>query len=192
MRSPRTVVLRLTIRLLGVLGFTPLSLTRRHARLLGVQVGDETRIYDGVGFGSEPWLVRIGPRSIVTDGVQFLTHDASAAVVKHGPYGVPGDEQLNRFAPVVVGENCFIGIGSILLPGTEIGDNAIVGAGSVVSGTVPAGTVVAGNPARPISTVAEYAEKVRRDSIPFPARWDSDAARRRAIGDAVWSRREAS
>jgi len=50
--------------------------------------------------------------------------------------------------PVVVGRNCWIGGGAILLPGVTVGDDAIIGAGSVVTRDVPAGATVAGNPAR--------------------------------------------
>src|SRR5437763_634594 len=109
MASPRTLALRSTIKVLGYLGFTPYELTRRHARQLGVHVGDETRIYDDVDYGSEPWLVRIGRGSIVTAGVHFVTHDASVAIVRNGPFGVAAGERLNRMDAVIVGENCFVG-----------------------------------------------------------------------------------
>lgn len=47
-----------------------------------------------------------------------------------------------------IGKNCFIGMNSIILPGLEIEDQSIVGAGSVVTKDVPPNTVVAGNPAK--------------------------------------------
>lgn len=53
--------------------------------------------------------------------------------------------------PVTIGRNVWIGGSAILLGGIEIGDNAIVGAGSVVTRSVPAGVTVVGNPARPIA-----------------------------------------
>lgn len=55
---------------------------------------------------------------------------------------------LESGRPVVIGRNCWIGGGAIILPGVTIGDDAIVGAGSVVTRDVPAGATVAGNPAR--------------------------------------------
>lgn len=50
--------------------------------------------------------------------------------------------------PVRIGANCWIGGGAIILPGVSIGDDAIVGAGSVVTRDVPHGATVMGNPAR--------------------------------------------
>lgn len=54
--------------------------------------------------------------------------------------------------PVVIGKNVFIGCNSIILKGTVLGDNCVVGAGSVVSGTYEAGSVIAGNPARVVKS----------------------------------------
>lgn len=50
--------------------------------------------------------------------------------------------------PVLIADNCWIGAGAILLPGVSVGENSVVGAGSVVTKDVPPNTVVAGNPAK--------------------------------------------
>ena len=64
------------------------------------------------------------------------------------------------FAHITIGDNCFIGYKSILLPGVELGNSTIVGAGSVVTKSFPEGNIViAGNPARKICTVDEFREK---------------------------------
>ncbi|MDI9553531.1 MAG: DapH/DapD/GlmU-related protein, partial [Bacteroidota bacterium] len=55
------------------------------------------------------------------------------------------------FGKIVIGNNVFIGINSIILSNTSIGDNCIVGAGSVVRGKFPENSVLAGNPAQIIS-----------------------------------------
>lgn len=47
-----------------------------------------------------------------------------------------------------IGDYCFIGMNSIILPGVKIGNHSIIGAGSVVSKDVPSNTIVAGNPAK--------------------------------------------
>ena len=55
--------------------------------------------------------------------------------------------------PIVIEENVWLGGGAILLPGVTVGRNAVVGAGAVVSRSVPPDTVVAGNPARVIREI---------------------------------------
>ena len=50
--------------------------------------------------------------------------------------------------PIYVGKNCWVGSGSIILPGVHLGDNSVIGAGSVVTKSVEANTIVAGNPAK--------------------------------------------
>jgi acetyltransferase-like isoleucine patch superfamily enzyme len=64
---------------------------------------------------------------------------------RHAPLPEPRPEDA-----VVIGSNVFIGTRAIVLKGSRIGDDAVVGAGAVVSGEVPAGSIVAGNPARPV------------------------------------------
>ena len=62
----------------------------------------------------------------------------------HDPY----DRAVLTCKPVVLKKNCWIGAGAVILPGVTVGENSIVGAGSVVTKDVPANTVVAGNPAK--------------------------------------------
>lgn len=52
--------------------------------------------------------------------------------------------------PITIGDDCWFGGSVIVLPGVTIGDNVVVGAGSVVTHDIPSNTVVAGNPAKPI------------------------------------------
>jgi len=72
-----------------------------------------------------------------------------------------------KYAPVVIGENCWLGDSVIVCKGVHIGKNSIVGAGSVVTRHVPPNVIVAGNPAEivraldpsgPFKTRAEYLE----------------------------------
>ena len=58
-----------------------------------------------------------------------------------------------------IGNNVFVGMRSIILMGVEIGDNVIVGAGSVVAGKIPSNCVCAGNPAKVICTLDQHKEK---------------------------------
>jgi len=85
--------------------------------------------------------VVIGARTQIAPGVQILTADH------------PRDPRqratgLESGRPVRIGCNVWIGAGALILPGVNIGDDALVGAGSVVTRDVPAGATVFGNPAR--------------------------------------------
>lgn len=128
----------------------------RFARSIGVRVGSDCRLI-GVTratFGSEPYLVRLGEHVTVTAGVRFVTHDGGVWVFRRE------FPNIDVFHPIDVGNNVFIGINTIILPGVRIGDDCVIGAGSVVAKDVPPGTVAAGVPARPIRTLAEYRDRI--------------------------------
>lgn len=57
--------------------------------------------------------------------------------------------------PVHIGRNCWIGAGAILLPGVSVGDQSVIGAGSVVTRDIPANTVAVGNPCRVLRAINE-------------------------------------
>lgn len=98
-----------------------------------------------------PQFVRIGDNFISAPGSVILAHDAS--LLWHtGSY---------RIEETVIGDNVFLGANAVILPGVTVGDGAIIGAGSVVTKDVPPATVVAGNPARILSTVDEYIARCR-------------------------------
>ena len=90
--------------------------------------------------------VRIGQHVMIGPGVQIYTaaHHLQAEARNQGW------EVANS---IVIEDNVWIGGGAILLPGVRIGLNAVVGAGAIVSRSVPANTVVAGNPARVIREI---------------------------------------
>lgn len=125
----------------------------RFGRSVGVTIGRDCRILSS-NFGTEPFLIAIGDRVTVSFDVIFLTHDGSSWLMR--------DDKGRRYIyrRVSVGSDCFIGAGSILMPGITIGDRVIVAAGAVVTKSVPAGSVVAGVPARIIGDYAEFRERV--------------------------------
>lgn len=135
----------------------------RAARRLGVRVGSDCRILS-CNIASEPWLVEIEDRVTISTEVLFVTHDGTGWLVS--------DVQGRRYmyAPIHIGTRSFIGARSVLLPGVSIGADCIVGAGSVVTKSVPSGLVVAGNPARVVSTTAQFRERALR--------WPSESIRR--------------
>lgn len=63
------------------------------------------------------------------------------------------DKEQIGTVPVQIGNNCFIGCNVLILKGSKIGDNCVVGAGAVVSGSFEDNCVIAGNPARVIRKV---------------------------------------
>ena len=87
--------------------------------------------------------VRIGAGTQIGPGVQILTADHPRDPATRG-------QMLEFGRPITIGRNVWIGGGALILPGVTIGDDAIVGAGSVVTRDVPAGRTVVGNPARAV------------------------------------------
>jgi galactoside O-acetyltransferase len=58
--------------------------------------------------------------------------------------------------PVRIGRNCWLGAGVIVMPGVTIGDNVVIGAGSIVTRDIPSNVVAVGNPCRVIRPVGEH------------------------------------
>lgn len=96
----------------------------------------------------------------ISRNVTFLVHDYSISrVFMEHDDDVTG---AGIFKPIMLSEGCFIGAGSIILPGTVVGKNSIIGAGSIVKGNIPENVVAAGNPAKVIKTLDEYYIKVKK------------------------------
>jgi acetyltransferase-like isoleucine patch superfamily enzyme len=103
---------------------------------------------------TNPQGIHIGTYSVITFGAAILTHDYV--------------NKLNR--DVRIGNNCFIGAHSIILPGVTIGDGCIVAAAAVVARDVPAGSLVAGNPARVVENnvkTTHYGVRISQSSAPL-------------------------
>lgn len=118
------------------------------ARSLGVEVGDGCRIYS-CSVSSEHNLLTIGDRVTVSTEVLFITHDGTGWLMRDG------QGRRYRQAKIEIGNDVFIGARSTLMPGVRVGDRSIIAAGSVVSKSVPAGSIVGGNPARIIGSFDE-------------------------------------
>jgi acetyltransferase-like isoleucine patch superfamily enzyme len=134
-------------------------------------VGDQAHVREGavvgeesaVGRGSQvDWDVRVGARVRIQTGCYI----AGRSVVEDDVFVAPGvvttnDRHATRHGPdyemegVVLRRACRIGAGAVLLPGVEVGEEALVGAGSVVTRDVPRRAVVMGVPARQVREVPE-------------------------------------
>lgn len=95
------------------------------------------------------WLISIGDRVSLAPNVHILAHDASTK--NYLGYAKIGE--------VIIGNDVFIGAGTIILPQVHIGNRVIVGAGSIVTKNIPDNCVACGNPATVISTLDEYIDK---------------------------------
>jgi bifunctional N-acetylglucosamine-1-phosphate-uridyltransferase/glucosamine-1-phosphate-acetyltransferase GlmU-like protein len=102
-----------------------------------------------------PQFVEIGDNFISAPGSIILAHDASL-LVHYGEY---------RVQKTVIGDNVFLGANAVVLAGVKIGDGAIIGAGSIVTKDVAPYMVVAGNPAKEISSVKAYRERCSQKNI---------------------------
>lgn len=132
-----------------------------YTKYLGVKIGENVRFYGmkPFMFGSEPWLIEIGNNVYITSGCQFVTHDGGTLILRQR------DPKLEITSPIKIGNNVYIGINSTILPGVIIGDNVIVGAGSIVTKSLESNYVYAGIPAKKIKTIDEYYQKLKENSL---------------------------
>ena len=103
--------------------------------------------------------ITLGDRLVVSMNVHFLTHDYSFTTALISINEMPKTD-IGILRNISVGDNVFIGMNSTILPGVTIGNNVIVGACAVVRGNVPEYSIVAGNPAKVIGDIRDYAKKV--------------------------------
>lgn len=114
-----------------------------YLRAEGMRIGTGTKLFSKPSAVlidlTRPWLIDIGKNVQITIGVKILTHGYDWSVLK-GKFG----EVLGSAGKVTIGDNCFIGMNTVILKGTTIGNNTIIGAGSVVTGGVPVKLRVSG------------------------------------------------
>lgn len=120
---------------------------------MGMKVGKNFKRLNGVILDpGHCWLIEIGDNVTMAPRVHILCHDASTKQFL-------GYTKIGR---VTIGDNVFIGAESVILPGICIGNNVVIGANSTVTYNIPDNSVVAGCPARVISTLDKYLEKEKK------------------------------
>jgi len=132
-----------------------------YARSIGVRIGRGCHFYaaDAGMFGSDPYLITIGDNVHITRGVLFITHDGGTLILRRE---VP---DLELTEPISIGSDVYIGVNAIILAGVTIGNRCIIGAGAVVTKSIPDNSVAVGVPARVVKTVDEYLAGARARSL---------------------------
>lgn len=115
----------------------------------GVKLGKNCRIMS-LNFSSEPYLIELGDHVLISSHVEFITHEAGW-VFSDELY--PGK---NIFGRIKIGNNVVLGMDAIIMPNSQIGDNCIIGAGSVVRGKIPPDSVAVGNPCKVVMKLSLY------------------------------------
>lgn len=103
---------------------------------------------------TRPYLIEIGENVTITEGVTILTHGFDWSVLK-----VVYGDVIGSAGKVLIGNNCFIGVNTTILKGVTIGENTIIGAGSLVCKNIPPNSVAAGNPCKVICSLEDYYKK---------------------------------
>ncbi len=97
--------------------------------------------------------IKIGRQCLI--GANVVISDTDFHALKAENHRHNNRTEDIKTAPVVIGDNVFIGTGALILKGVSIGHNAIIGAGSVVTKNIPENAIAAGNPARMIGQVPQ-------------------------------------
>ena len=108
-------------------------------------IGENTHIAAGCFLGAGAGGLDIGPNCLIGPNCVIMTGE-----YVYTRLGVPLREQGTVSKGTRIGRNVFIGANSVILDGSRVGDDVIIAAGSVVSGTIPPATIVSGNPAKVI------------------------------------------
>ena len=130
----------------------------------GLKVGKNIYIQGIPNFGSEPYLIEIGDHVTIAQDVTFINHGGEARVTKR----IEKYKDERYFGRIKIGNNTFIGKGTIILPAVSIGNNSIIGSMSVVNCSIPDNSVYAGNPAKFICTIDDYGEKLMKNNVIYP------------------------
>ena len=130
----------------------------------GASIYDSAYVFGDVCVGENTWIgpftlldgaggLRIGSNCSISAGVQIYSHDS----VK---WAISGGSAPYEYAPVCIGDNCYIGPNTVIARGVTIGTGSIIGAGSLVLESIPPGSKAFGSPCRVIGSVEPTIDKL--------------------------------
>lgn len=114
--------------------------------------------------GTDYSLISLGNGCTISSNIRILTHDWAAHTVLKG-MGLEPESPVGRILPVRIGAHAFIGTGSIVMPGADIGHHSIIAAGTVVRGKIEPYSMVLGAPSQRVGDTRDYIAKR------FPDEW---------------------
>ncbi|HMJ02847.1 MAG TPA: acyltransferase [Conexibacter sp.] len=127
--------------------------TLQRARAAGLDAPGPLHVGSGVSFDHGfAWAISIGAHTRIAHDVRIIAHDAAMKTLTG----------YTEVARVTIGADCYLGAGTIVLPGSRIGDAAVIGAGSIVRGEIPAGAIAVGAPASVVGDVEELRARHER------------------------------
>lgn len=112
-----------------------------------IELGDRVELNNNAMIKSEGAGIRVGRDGLFGAHVEIFDSDFHELHPARRRTGTP------RMAPVDIGDNVFVGMSVKILKGVTIGADSVIGAGSVVSSSIPPGVMAAGNPARVVRTL---------------------------------------
>ena len=131
----------------------------------GTSVYHNSYIYGDVSVGQQTWIgpytmlegsggLHIGDHCSISAGVHIYTHDTLK-------WAVSGGKAKYEYAPVHIGNCCYIGSQTVIAKGVTIGDHSVIGSCSFVNRDIPPYTIAVGSPCRPIGQVELDGDDVR-------------------------------
>ena len=156
------LILRGTARAMALFGRLRNWGRIQYYRSCGVSIGQSTYVCAKAYIDThKPGKVTIGSNCYITRNVVILNHTDTR---RGGPLGIwEKDIGKREFSDVSIGDNVFIGVNSVVMPGVTIGDNVIIGALTLVDKDVPEGKVAAGIPAKIIGHTESHVQGNKRE-----------------------------
>ncbi len=115
-----------------------------YLKMNGVKIGNNTFISLGAKIDTQFGEIEIGDNVHITSGCVLLAHDGAIKQMN------PGANPRGR---IVIGNNVFIGVNTVVLMNVTIGNGTVIGAGSVVNKNIPSRTLAIGNPIKVIKNI---------------------------------------